>query len=220
MAVERPRRRGSGGWWGGEFEADSAPLHHARLPSLAPEHSAFSYANSAVAAACAHGFRKGDADASRVHMEGKNGLVDSPVHEDVTTDVENGARTRRSDHDGLSHHRTASGHRTGTPSMGRSRRTSPPRHSHSHDHPERARHDDGGLLLYPPLLTPLLEEADMRLRVHRLPTMAELWRWGAGDQETILQIAGFRREERQTILWELERMIRISSTRRALSAAA
>ncbi|AYU78982.1 hypothetical protein LdCL_230017000 [Leishmania donovani] len=153
-------------------------------------------------------------------MEGRNGLVDSHVHEDVTTDVENGARTRSSDHDGLLHHRTASDHRTGTPSMGHSRRTSPPRRSHSHEHPERDRHDDGDLLLYPPLLTPLLQEVGMRLRVHRLPTIAELWRWGGGDQEAILQIAGFRREERQTILWELERMIRVSSTRCALSAAA
>ncbi|TPP50255.1 hypothetical protein CGC21_17190 [Leishmania donovani] len=163
---------------------------------------------------------EGAADASRVHMEGRNGLVDSHVHEDVTTDVENGARTRSSDHDGLLHHRTASDHRTGTPSMGHSRRTSPPRRSHSHEHPERDRHDDGDLLLYPPLLTPLLQEVGMRLRVHRLPTIAELWRWGGGDQEAILQIAGFRREERQTILWELERMIRVSSTRCALSAAA
>lgn len=218
VAVERPRRRGSGGR--GEFQTESAPLHHSRLPTRASEHSAFSYANSAVAAACARGSRRGAADASRVHVEGKNGLVDSHVYEDVTTDVENGARTRRPDHDGLSHHRTESGHRAGTPPMEQSRRTSPSRRSLSHDHPERNHHDEEDLLLYPPLLTPLLQEVDMRLRAHQLPSMAELWRWGVGDQEAILQIAGFRRAERQAILWELERMIRVSSTRCALSAAA
>ncbi|KAK7194307.1 hypothetical protein NESM_000345700 [Novymonas esmeraldas] len=80
--------------------------------------------------------------------------------------------------------------------------------------------EDVSVFLYPPLLTPLLHEVDARLRPCGLPTMAELWSWGVADQEEVLRFAGFTRAQRQTILWELERMTRVSSTRGARSTDA
>ncbi|GET88748.1 hypothetical protein LtaPh_2311300 [Leishmania tarentolae] len=209
--------------WGGResggCQPGCAPLHHPRLLSGASKSSAFSFSNPALVATCPYDSHGGAADASRAHVEDTHGLVDSHVREDVTTDIENGARTRCSEHDGLSYHRAASDPYMGMPPMVHSGRTLPLQHSHSHEQSESGSRGDDHLFLYSPLLTPLLQEVDMRLRVHRLPTMVKLWRWGVGDQEAILQIAGFSQAERKTILWELERTIRVSSTGCALSAA-
>ncbi|CAJ1008708.1 hypothetical protein Q4I28_004021 [Leishmania naiffi] len=217
--VARSHRRGRKGK--GEFQVDSAPLRHARLPPHAVELRPFFSASPAMAGVSAHGSRGVAADASLAHMERLNGLVDSDADGGTTfTSVGDDMRTRCSGYDGRSHHRTVSGHHTGMPLTEQSRGTLPPRRSHPQDQPEYNRHDDEDLLRYPPLLTPLLQEVDACLRFHGLPTMAELWRWGVGDQEVILQAAGFKRVERQTILWELERMIRVSSTRCTVSSVA
>lgn len=72
---------------------------------------------------------------------------------------------------------------------------------------------------YPPLLTPLLLEVDACLRYNGLPRVLDMWRWGAVDQSIVLERAGFTRAERQTILWELERTIRVTSTRCSISAS-
>ncbi|CAJ1026128.1 hypothetical protein Q4I30_004088 [Leishmania utingensis] len=215
-ASHRQGRKGRG-----EFQVDSAPLRHARLSPHAVERRPFFSASPAMTGVSAHGSRGVAADASLAYMERLNGLVDSDADGGTTfTSVGDDMRTRWSGHDGRSHHRTVSGHHTGMPLAEQSRGTLPPRRSHPQDQPEYNRHGDEDLLLYPPLLTPLLQEVDACLRFHGLPTMAELWRWGVGDQEVILQAAGFKRVERQTILWELERMIRVSSTRCTVPSAA
>jgi hypothetical protein len=68
------------------------------------------------------------------------------------------------------------------------------------------------LLLFPPMMTPLLQEVDECLRFHGLPTMRDVWQWSVADQSALLTSAGFSASECRTIVWELERMIRTTST--------
>ncbi|KPI87435.1 hypothetical protein ABL78_3466 [Leptomonas seymouri] len=66
--------------------------------------------------------------------------------------------------------------------------------------------------IFPPMMTPLLQEVDECLRFHRLPVMRDIWQWKVADQTALLRSAGFSAAECQTITWELERMIRATST--------
>lgn len=73
------------------------------------------------------------------------------------------------------------------------------------------------LLLFPPLLTPLLQEVDECLHEHQLGSLLDIWRSDPAEQDDVLRAVGFSRRERQTILWELERMIRVTSTTCAIA---
>ncbi|KPA83956.1 hypothetical protein ABB37_02107 [Leptomonas pyrrhocoris] len=66
--------------------------------------------------------------------------------------------------------------------------------------------------LFPPMMTPLLHEVDECLRFHGLPVVGDMWQWNVTEQMALLRSAGFSAEECQTIAWELERMIRATST--------
>lgn len=72
-------------------------------------------------------------------------------------------------------------------------------------------------LLFPPMLTPLLQEVDECLRFHGLPVMRDIWQWSVADQLRLLCSAGFSAAESQTVTWELERMIRATSTTCAMA---
>lgn len=66
--------------------------------------------------------------------------------------------------------------------------------------------------VYSPLLSPLLLEVNEQLLLHQLPSINVVWRWGAADQDAVLREAGFQCNERNLIIWEIERSIRVSST--------
>ncbi|KAG5501257.1 hypothetical protein JIQ42_06258 [Leishmania sp. Namibia] len=192
----------------------AAPL--SRLRPHGAEYGALS-SNPSVAAACANASRACGTDKGVGHVAGVHSLVDSGLHGGATfTGVGDGAQARCSGHEGRSHPWAAGGHRARAPSM----ETPPPLRSHPSDRDECGRRENEDFFPYRPLLTPLLQEAKIRLRSHRLPAMAELWGWSVGDQAAILQVADFRRAGRRTILWELERIPRLTSTPCTVSAAA
>ncbi|KAG5478896.1 hypothetical protein CUR178_05477 [Leishmania enriettii] len=96
-----------------------------------------------------------------------------------------------------------------------------PLRSHPSGRDECGRGENADFFPYRPLFTPLLQEVKIPLHSRRLPAMAELWGWGVGDQAAaILHVADFRRAERRRILWELERIPRLTLTPCTVSAAA
>lgn len=68
------------------------------------------------------------------------------------------------------------------------------------------------LLLFSPMLTPLLEEVNQCLYEHGLGSVLQIWRASRTEQERVLTSVGFTRREREIILWELTRMVRNTST--------
>lgn len=68
------------------------------------------------------------------------------------------------------------------------------------------------LLLFPPMLSPLLQEVDECLEAHQLGSLLEVWRAAPQELRELLGAVGFTPREADIVLWELRRMIRVTST--------
>ncbi|KEG05523.1 hypothetical protein DQ04_20951000, partial [Trypanosoma grayi] len=62
-----------------------------------------------------------------------------------------------------------------------------------------------------PLLSPLLTEVDLRLRRQRLGALSDIWAASPAAMDRVLALAGFATAQRETILWEMQRMLRFSA---------
>lgn len=82
----------------------------------------------------------------------------------------------------------------------------------THEKESRKRVPPHSLFLFPPMMTPLLQEVDECLRFHGLPEVQDIWHCAVADQTALLRSAGFSAAECRTIVWELERMVRVTST--------